>query len=463
MYMSRTGTAPVTAAGGRAPEAAPGRRRRRSGAVALRFFGPAFVAAIAYVDPGNLATNVAAGAGYGYALLWVVVVADLLAMLMQYLSAKLGYATGRGLAELCRDRFGRRVRIGLWLQAEIVVMMTDLAEIVGGALALNMLFGLPPAVGGVLVVAAMSLILLVQQRGRRQFEAIVVAVLAVVLVAFLYETLRAHIDGGAALGGLVPRIGSADEALVAAGIVGATVMPHALYLHSSLTRGIAAGGAAGGAGPPPGAPAPDTPVPTPAPRPEPHQATATRRRGGPRGAGAGARLLRWDVLVALGIAGAANVAMLLGATPLRGTDVSSLIAAHAEFAVRVGGVGALVFAIALLASGVAASGVGVYSGQLVMQGFLHRSVPLWLRRLVSALPALALLLAGVDATRALLLSQVVLSFGIPFALFPLVVFTSDSGLMRDLANRRATLLAGWTAGGLIVALNGFLVVMLVRG
>jgi manganese transport protein len=392
---------------------------------AATFIGPAFVVAVAYVDPGNLATNVTAGAVYGFTLLWVIVLANLIAMLLQYLSAKLGIATGRNLAEQCRETYSRPVTHALWVQAELVVMMTELAEVVGGAIALNLLFGLPLTAGAVLVVGGMLLMMLVQQRGRRHFEALIMALLAVVLVAFVYQTVRAGIQPSDVAGGLVPRFADTRSVLLAVGIVGATVMPHAIYLHSALTQSL-----------------------------------ATRNRKARRLA---VRSTLTDVLVALITAGLINAAILLGATSLRGHPAETLAQAHASFGTTAGSFAATAFAIALLASGLAATSVGVYSGQIVMQGFLRRSFPLWLRRAVSVIPALAVLQAGLDPTLALVLSQVVLSFGIPFALFPLLRFTGDRALMGELTNRRITKVAATAAGTLIVVLNAYLIVAVVRG
>jgi manganese transport protein len=390
----------------------------------LAFLGPSFVVAVAYVDPGNLATNVTAGTTYGFSLLWVIVVANLIAMLVQYLSAKVGIATGRNLAEQCRESFPRRVTLLLWLQAEVVVIMTDLAEVVGGAIALQLLLGVPLVAGALLTVAGMFVILIAQQRGRRQFEAVIVALLAVVLLAFLYQTVRARFGASDVARGLVPSFAGPDSVYLAVGIVGATVMPHAIYLHSALTQGLRTG-----------------------------PARSDRQIA--------VRTTRWDVLLALTVAGGINAAILLGATSAHGTSADSLPDAHAAFARTSGSFTAFAFAVALLASGLAASSVGVYSGQIVMQGFVRRSIPVWLRRAVSITPTLIVLAVGVDPTNALVLSQVVLSFGVPFALFPLVRFTGDVRIMGDLVNARLTRVAANSAGGLIVILNGYLVVSVV--
>jgi manganese transport protein len=389
----------------------------------LSFIGPAFIVAIAYVDPGNLATNVTAGARYGFTLLWVVVAANFVAMLVQYLSAKLGIATGRSLAEQCRLSYSRPVGLLLWLQAELVVIMTDLAEVVGGSVALNLLFGVPLLPGALLTTLGMAVILQAQRRGRRQFEAVIVALLTVVLAAFLYQTVQVGVGASEVVSGLTPRFAGPSSVVLAVGIVGATVMPHAIYLHSALTQGLHPDG----------------------------------DHGGPRARRLAVRSTVYDVLAALTVAGVVNAAILLGATSLRGRSADSLGQAHAAFAATSGSFTATTFAVALLASGLAASSVGVYSGQVVMQGFLQRSVPLWVRRAVSLVPTFVVLAIGVDPTTALVLSQVVLSFGIPFALFPLVRFTGDRQLMGDLVNRPATRVAAMASAGLIVALNGYLI------
>lgn len=406
---------------------APGRDRSNVAARlrhTARYLGPAGIAAVAYIDPGNFATNTAAGARYGFTLLWVVVAANLVAMLVQYLSAKLGIATGMSLPETCRHRLGRRLRIGLWLQAEFVVIVTDLAEVIGGALGLQLLFHTPPWLGGLLTGAAMMLVLLFTQQGRRRFEAVIIALVVVVLVAFAYQALNARVNAAAAVHGLVPTFRGGDSVLLAAGIVGATVMPHAIYLHSALARDIA--------------PTPGT------------SAGSTKRRA--------IRMTLIDVTVALGVAALINAAMLLAATPLAGTGATSIPDAYDAVKADSGAWTATVFGIALLASGLASSCVGVYSGQVVMQGFLHRTMPLWQRRLISLVPALAALVFGLDPTTALVISQVVVSFGVPFAMVPLLVFTSDRRLMGTLANRPTVVAIAIAATILITALNAWLIV-----
>jgi manganese transport protein len=397
--------------------------RRRVARVAP-WFGPAFAAAIAYADPGNFATNFTGGATFGYQLVWVIVVANLMAMLIQSLSAKLGLVTGRDLAELCRERFPRRVTQGLWVQAELVAMATDLAEIVGGALALKLLFGVPLPVGGLLTCLVAFALLGFQRRGVRRFEAVIAGLLGVILLGFLYNLLRAGPDPGALAAGMVPSFSGTDGLLLATGILGATVMPHVIYLHSALTKTRAVAAA------------------------DP----ADRRRA--------SRCQRIDTLIALGAAGMVNLAMLVIAARLffgagiPGTD--SLEGIHAGLGATVDGYAALAFATALLASGFASSSVGTYAGQVVMQGFIGRSIPLAARRIITMVPAMAVLVLGVDPTAALVWSQVVLSFGVPFALIPLIWLTRRVDVMGERANRPLTTAVGSGVAALIIALNLFL-------
>jgi manganese transport protein len=385
--------------------------------------GPAFVAAIAYVDPGNFATNFAAGSGFGYLLLWVIVAANLTAMLIQSLSAKLGLATGRNLPEACRDTFSRPVSVGLWVQAEIVAIATDLAEVIGGAVALNLLFGLPLPLGGVVTGVVAFGLLALQERGHRPFERAVTGLFAVIVFGFLLTLLRAPVEAGPLAAGLVPRFAGPESLLLATGILGATVMPHVIYLHSALTSHR-------------------DPADTPAQR---RRLLSRHRRG---------------VLVAMGLAGLVNAAMLIVAAALfhgsgiAGTD--TLEGVHAGLARVLDGSAAALFALALLASGFASSGVGTYAGQIVMQGFIRRRIPLLLRRTLTLAPALVVLTLGVDPTAALVFSQVVLAFGIPFALVPLVLLTRDRALMGELVNRRVTTAAASVAALVIIGLNGVL-------
>ncbi|WP_109777864.1 Nramp family divalent metal transporter [Mycolicibacterium chubuense] len=386
--------------------------------------GPAFVAAIAYVDPGNVAANVSAGALFGFLLVWVIVVANAMACLVQYLSAKLGLVTGRSLPEAAGARMSRSTRLTYWLQAELVAMATDLAEVVGGAIALYLLFDLPLLIGGV-ITGAVSLILLLirDRRGQSVFERVITGLLMVIAIGFLASLIAAPPPVGEAAAGLVPRFDGPESILLAAAMLGATVMPHAVYLHSGLAR--------------------------------------DRHGHAPPGP-VRARLLRatrWDVGIAMLVAGAVNLSMLLvAATTLQGMDnTDSIEGAHDAVSSTLGPTVALLFAIGLLASGLASSSVGAYAGAMIMQGLLRRSVPLLARRLITLLPALVVLALGVDPTRALVLSQVVLSFGIPFALIPLIRLTSDRALMGADVNRRTTTILGWVVAGLISLLNVVLI------
>ena len=399
-------------------------RGRLRGAAAL--LGPAFVAAVAYVDPGNFATNFTAGASFGYTLAWVVVVANLMAMLIQYLSAKIGVATGRDLPELCREQFPRAVSRGLWVQAELIAMATDMAEFVGAAIGLNLLFRVPLLIAGVITAIVAFAILALQRRGYRRFEVAIAALLGLVLLGFGYDLAVVHAQGASMAAGLVPRLGGSGSMLLAVGIIGATVMPHVIYLHSALTKSRV-----------------------------PCRDSAERREL--------LRFQRLDVMIALGAAGLVNLAMLFVAAALTsdagpGTGVAggSLEVAHAELGRLVGGGAALAFAVALLASGLSSSSVGTYAGQVVMQGFIGRTLPLFARRAVTMLPALIVLAIGLPATTSLVISQVVLSFGIPFALVPLVALTRRKDIMGELVNRSLTTWAAATTAAVIIGMNGYL-------
>jgi manganese transport protein len=414
----------------RAPSALERIRARRGLRGIVPLLGPAFVAAIAYVDPGNFATNIAGGAKYGYLLLWVVLAANLIAMVIQALSAKLGLATGRNLPELCRERLGRRASIGLWIQAELIAMATDLAEFVGASIGLNLLFGVPLFVAGLMTGAVAFAILALQAQGYRRFELAIGALLALILLGFLYETLKVGADWNGVAGGFVPRFDGGGSVLLAAGILGATVMPHVIYLHSALTQD----------------------------RIRPRDEAETREL---------LRFVRADVLIAMAVAGVVNMLMLIVAASLfHGsglTGVDSIEGAYHGFDQLVGGGAALAFATALLASGFASSSVGTYAGQVVMQGFIRRTIPLALRRLVTMAPALLVLALGLDPTSSLVISQVVLSFGIPFALVPLILLTSRRDVMGSFVNHRATTAVAWTIALAIVALNAFLLVQTFAG
>jgi manganese transport protein len=387
-------------------------RGRLRGAIAI--MGPAFVACVAYVDPGNFATNIAGGAKYGYLLLWVLLAANLMAMLIQNLSAKIGLATGKNLPELCREHFRKPVTVGLWIQAELIAMATDLAEFVGAAIALNLLFGVPMFHAGLITAVVAFGILALQSRGYRRFELVILGLLGVIILGF---------DAGEAARGFIPGFAGTESILLATGILGATVMPHVIYLHSALTQ----------------------------------------RRIAPRDDSERRALLRFqrmDVTVAMGLAGLVNMSMLIIAASLfhaNGmTDLDSIEDAHAQFGNLVGPGTALAFALALLASGLASSSVGTYAGQVVMQGFINRTIPLMLRRLVTMAPALIVLGVGLNPSRSLVISQVVLSFGIPFALVPLVLLTRRRDVMGALVNRRITTVVAAIVAALISALNAFL-------
>ena len=401
-----------------APATARARVARR-----LTFLGPAFVAAIAYVDPGNFATNIAAGSQFGYLLLWVVLMANLMAMLIQYLSAKLGIATGKNLPELCRERFPRATSVGLWIQAEIIAMATDLAEFIGAAIALNLLFDVPLFPAGLITAVVAFAILGLQTRGYRRFELVIGGMLGVILLGFLYETLRIGGDPGDIAAGFVPGFEGTDSVLLATGILGATVMPHVIYLHSALTQRRIKG------------------------RDESHRRELLRFQ-------------RLDVMLAMGIAGLVNMAMLAAAAGLffaNGlTDIDTIEGAHREFGDMIGPSAALAFALALLASGFASASVGTYAGQVVMQGFIDRTIPIVVRRLITMAPALLVLAIGTNPTEALVISQVVLSFGIPFALVPLIILSRDHGVMGSMVNRRHTTVVASIVAAMIIALNGFL-------
>ncbi|WNG86619.1 Nramp family divalent metal transporter [Mycobacterium sp. ITM-2016-00317] len=405
-------------------EIRPGARSR------FALLGPAFVAAIAYVDPGNVAANVSAGAQFGFLLLWVIVAANLMACLVQYLSAKLGLVTGASLPEAVGARMGRPARLSFWVQAELVAMATDLAEVVGGAIALYLLFDLPLLVGGVITGAVSLALLLVKDRsGQRVFERVITGLLLVIAIGFLTSLFASPPPVDEAVAGLIPRFDGAESILLAAAMLGATVMPHAVYLHSGLTRD---------------------------------------RHGHPDAGPARKALLRitrWDVGIAMLVAGAVNLSMLLvAATNLQGVDdTDSIEGAHAAVQTALGPTVALLFAIGLLASGLASSSVGAYAGAMIMQGLIRRSVPLLTRRLVTLLPALVVLAVGVDPSRALVLSQVVLSFGIPFALIPLIRLTADTGLMGADVNHRVTTTLGWIVAALITLLNVVLIYLTLTG
>jgi manganese transport protein len=397
----------------------------------LPLLGPAMVAGVAYLDPGNVASTARAGAMYGYLLVWVVVVANTMAWLIQYLSAKLGLTTGESLPGLLGRRFrSRTARYAYWVQAELVAMATDVAEVLGGAIALHLLFGLPLLVGGIITgTVSMLLLLLHSRRGSRSFETVIIGLIAIIAIGFCAGILFAPLDPAEAIAGLVPRFEDSGSVLLAASIMGATVLPHAIYAHSALTRdrfGLVAEG------------------------PE-------RRRV--------LRATRVDVSVALAIAGTVNVAiLLLAAATLQGVEgTNTLEGAHAAIGAALGPVVATLFAVGLLASGLASTSVGAYAGAEIMRGLLRVDIPLVVRRLITLIPALIILVIGFDPTLALVLSQVVLSFGIPFALVPLVRLTSLKSLLGESVNRWWTTLLAAIAAVLLIALNATLLVLVVTG
>jgi manganese transport protein len=390
----------------------------------LPFLGPAFIACVAYIDPGNFATNIAGGSKFGYQLVWVIVAANLLAMLIQTLSAKLGIATGRNLPEVAREQLGQRATILLWLQAEAIAMATDLAEFLGAAVGFHLLFGWALFPSAVVTGIAAFAILSLQRFGFRPLEAVIAVLVGVIGVCYLAELTFAHPDYGAVLHhAVVPEFGSGEAVLLSVGILGATVMPHVIYLHSALTQ--------------------DRLVP------ETDEDAQTLLR-----------YTRIDVIIAMTIAGLINIAMLVMAASTffqKGLlNVDSLDGAHKTLEPILGGASSALFALALLASGLSSSAVGTLSGQVVMQGFIRRQIPLMVRRLVTMVPAFVVIAIGIDPTRTLVISQVVLSFGIPFALVPLVYFTARRDIMGQLVNRRITTVAASVIACVIIALNIFL-------
>jgi manganese transport protein len=395
------------------------------------FLGPAFIAAVAYVDPGNFATNIAGGAKFGYLLLWVVLAANLIAMLVQTQSAKLGIATGKNLPELCRELFPRRASLGLWVQAEIVAMSTDIAEVVGAALGLHLLFGFPLFASGLVAGAAAFAILGLQQMGFRRLEAAITVLVGVIVLSFGLEVVYAEPSAGGIASHLtVPGFSGTESVLLATGIIGATVMPHVVYLHSALTQRRIVG-----------------------------RDDRERRRI--------LRFERVDVVIAMTLAGIVNLSMMAIAASLFHdsglTGVDTIEGAYDGLGDLISHNAAVVFGVGLLASGLASSSVGTMAGQVVMQGFIRRRIPLFLRRAITLTPALVVLGVGLNPTDALVMSQVVLSFGIPFALVPLVLIARRRDVMGSLANPGwLTALAG-TLGGLIIALNVFLLVQVATG
>src|SRR5436190_7289645 len=390
------------------------------------FLGPAFIACVAYIDPGNFATNIAGGAKFGFTLVWVIVASNLMAMLIRTLPGKLGIATGRSLPEVCRERFSRRTSVGLWVQAELIAMATDLAEFLGAALGIKLLLGIALFPAAVITGVITFLILGLQRYGFRPPETVITAFVAVIGICYIGELWFAHPPlGEVAKHAVLPEFDGNESVLLAVGILGATVMPHVIYLHSALTQHRIV------------------------PRNDEEAKTLYK-------------YTRIDVLIAMVIAGLINMSMLvIAATVFFGsglTHVDSLEGAHRTLEPILGGASSVLFALALTASGLSSSTVGTMSGQVVMQGFIQRRIPLWVRRLVTMLPAFVVIGLGLDPSRTLVLSQAVLSFGIPFALIPLVMFTSRREIMGVLVNRRLTVAAAWAIAGLISGLNVFLLV-----
>lgn len=398
--------------------------KRRGIRALLPFIGPAFIACVAYVDPGNFATNISGGAQYGYMLLWVIVASNLMAMLIQTLSAKLGIATGKNLAETCRDQFPKPVVWGMWGVSEIVAMATDLAEFLGAALGFNLLFGMPLLVAGFLTAIVTFLILALQSYGFRPLEAVIGVLVGVIAACYIIELFIGKPDWGQiGLSAITPRFADTNSVLLAVGILGATVMPHVIFLHSSLTQD----------------------------RIKPANETQARR------------ILKFeiiDVVIAMGLAGLINAAMLIMAASTFFTtghsDIGKIEEAHQTLTPLLGDVSSTVFAISLLASGLSSSAVGTMAGQVIMQGFIKRTIPLWIRRAITMIPALIVIALALDPTATLIISQVVLSFGIPFALIPLALFTSNRKIMGGLVNHPATKLVIGLVAALIVGLNLYL-------
>lgn len=391
----------------------------------ISLLGPAFVAAVAYVDPGNFAANFSAGAQYGYLLLWVLIVANAMASLVQYLSAKVGLATGKSLPEVIAERLSKKARIAYWLQAEIVAAATDIAEVIGGAIALQLLIGLPLVVGGILT-GAVSLLLLViySRRGQKLFERVIVGLLLVIPLGFIIGIMMRLPRGAELVNGLLPRLGDMNTLLLAVAMLGATVMPHVVYLHSALAR--------------------DRHGKVPADRLR-HFLRATQI----------------DVGVAMIVAGGVNAAMLvLAATALRDVPGSnSLAGIFSGLGAHLNTLVAILFAVGLLASGLASTAVGSHAGAVIMDGLLHRRISPLLRRTIVIIPAIALLWLGADPTRALIISQVVLSFGIPLALVPLVMVTASKTIMGLAVNKKITTFLIWAVTAVVVTLNAVLIVM----
>jgi len=408
-----------------------GKSKKRGLARLLPFLGPAFIASVAYMDPGNFATNIQGGAQFGYTLLWVVVATNLMAMLIQTLSAKLGIASGRNLAELCHDNFPRPLTITMWVLMEIVAMATDLAEFLGAALGFYLLLGIPLWISGLLTAFVTFAILWLERYGFRPLEAVITALVGVISISYLIEVILVRPDWGqVAYHAVVPQFSGAESVLLATGILGATVMPHVIFLHSSLTQ----------------------------------------KRVVVRDANQMRRLFRFeilDVLIAMGVAGLINAAMLMMAAAtfhrIGLVNVGTIQEAHQTLQPLLGSASSVIFALALLASGLSSSSVGTMAGQVIMQGFLSWHIPVWIRRIATMLPALIVIIIGLDPTRTLVISQVVLSFGLPFAIIPLIIFTSRRRVMGVLVNHKVTTAITSLVAALIIFLNIYLLIQLFKG
>ena len=391
----------------------------------LPFMGPAFIASVAYVDPGNFATNIQGGAQFGYLLIWVIVASNLMAMLIQTLSAKLGLVTGLNLAEHCREQFPKPLVVTMWVLMEIVAMSTDLAEFLGAALGFQLLMGVPLFLGALLTGVATILILGLERYGFRPLEAVISAMVAMIALCYLAETFIVQPDWGLVLHNtFVPRFAGAESVFLACGILGATVMPHAIFLHSALMQGR----------------------------------IVVRDQARLKS------LYRFeiaDVVIAMGIASCVNAAMLIMAASTfyqtGHTGVASIEEAYRTLEPLLGSASKWIFGLSLLVSGLSSSTVGTSAGQIIMQGFLRQHIPIWVRRLVTMAPPLVVIGMGLDPTRTLVLSQVVLSFGLPFAVIPLVMFTRRADIMGEMVNHRVTTAAAGFIAALIVVLNIYLI------
>lgn len=397
----------------------------------MPFLGPAFIASVAYVDPGNFATNISAGAQFGYTLLWVILASNLMAMLVQMLSAKLGMATGMNLAEHCRQRFPRRAVWLMWGLMELVAMATDLAEFLGAALGFNLLFGIPLWLAGIFTAIATFIILSLERYGFRPLEVAISAFVGIVAVCYVIETiLDKPVWGDVLYHAVVPQFQGPESILLATGILGATIMPHAIFLHSALTQG----------------------------RIMVKEPKLLKRLY---------RFEIYDVLIAMGVASLINSAMLIMSASTFFTqglnNVGSIEEAYKTLEPLLGQASSVIFGLSLLASGLSSASVGTMAGQVMMQGFIHREIPVWIRRLVTMVPSLIVIVIGLEPTRTLVISQVLLSFGLPFAIIPLVMFTSQKKVMGEMVNRRLTTIAASLIAAIVVILNIYLLVSIIQG